>query len=413
MIYNDLILMADNARKAVPYLSNESLRRQILGEISNNLILHSNDILSANLIDVKNAKQSNLSSAMLDRLTLTLDRIKSISSSIIEVSKLPSPIKTEQTFTHQNGMLIQKMRVPMGVIAMIYEARPNVTVDASVLSIMSGNAVILRGGKEAINTNLVLTKIIRQSLKNLNADENAVNLITDTSHESAEILMTLKGYIDLLIPRGSKRLIDTVTQKSKVPVIETGAGNCHVYVEKSAKLDIATNVVVNGKTSRPSVCNATEKLLVDEEIAPIFLPMIANALSKYNVEIRGCEKTKAILNDIVLATDEDWFTEYNDYVIAIKVVKNHVEAVERINRFGTKHSEAIITEDEKIGEYFTQHVDASSVYINASTRFTDGGEFGLGAEIGISTQKLHVRGPFALDALTTTKYVIRGNGQTR
>ncbi len=413
MIYNDLILMAENARKAVPYLSNESLRRQILGEISNNLILHSNDILSANLIDVENAKQSNLSSAMLDRLTLTLDTIKSISNSIIEVSKLPSPIKTEQTFVHQNGMLIQKMRVPMGVIAMIYEARPNVTVDASVLSIMSGNAVILRGGKEAINTNLVLTKIIRQSLKNLNVDENAVNLITDTSHESAEILMTLKGYIDLLIPRGSKRLIDTVTQKSKVPVIETGAGNCHVYVEKSANLLIATNVVVNGKTSRPSVCNATEKLLVDEEIAPSFLPMIANALSKYNVEIRGCEKTKAILNDIVLATDEDWFTEYNDYVIAIKVVKNHVEAVERINRFGTKHSEAIITEDEKIGEYFTQHVDASSVYINASTRFTDGGEFGLGAEIGISTQKLHVRGPFALDALTTTKYVIRGNGQTR
>ena len=413
MIYNELILMAENAKKAIVSIASESLRREILNEISSNLILCANDVLSANLIDVENAKNSNISNAMLDRLTLNLDRIKNIANSIIDVAKLPSPIKLEQTFTHQNGMVIQKMRVPMGVIAMIFEARPNVTVDASVLSIMSGNAVILRGGKEAINTNLALTKIIRQSLKNLNADENAVNLITDTSHESAEVLMTLKGYIDLLIPRGSKRLIDTVTQKSKVPVIETGAGNCHVYVEKSAKLDIATNVVVNGKTSRPSVCNATEKLLIDEEIAPSFLPTIANALKKFNVEIRGCEKTKAILGDALLATDEDWAVEYNDYVISIKVVKNYVEAIEHINRYGTKHSEAIITENEEIGGYFTQNIDASSVYINASTRFTDGGEFGLGAEIGISTQKLHVRGPFALDALTTTKYVIRGNGQTR
>lgn len=413
MIYNELISIAENARKAVPSIADEDKRRRVLNAIANNLITYKNDVISANDEDVSQARQSNLSTAMIDRLVLNESRINDIAKSVKEVATLPSPLKTEDSFVHKNGMLIEKVRVPMGVIAMIYEARPNVTVDAAALCVMSGNAVILRGGKEAINTNIVLTDIIRRSLKECDADENAVNVVKDVSHQSAEILMTLKGYIDLLIPRGSKRLIDTVTANSKVPVIETGAGNCHVYVEQSANLNVATKVTVNGKTSRPSVCNATEKLLVDKKIANSFLPMIKTALDEFNVEIRGCERTCKILKNIKPATEDDWQTEYNDYVIAVKVVDDYRQAVNHINKYGTKHSEAIITENEAIGRYFTENVDAAAVYINASTRFTDGGEFGLGAEIGISTQKLHVRGPFALDALTTTKYVIHGNGQTR
>lgn len=413
MTREELILIADNARKATASLENESVRRSLLIKIADNLKNHSSEIIQANAVDVEKAVNNGISSAMLDRLTLNENRIYDIAESIKKVSELPSPLKTEQTFIHKNGMLIEKVRVPMGVIAMIYEARPNVTVDASALSIMSGNSVILRGGKEALNTNKALVKVIKQTLSECNVDENAVSLIEDISHQTAEILMSLKGYIDLLIPRGSKRLIDKVTETSKIPVIETGAGNCHVYVEESADLNVAVKVVVNAKTSRPSVCNAMEKLLVDEKIASSFLPMLKTALAPYNVEIRGCEKTLKILKDVIPATSEDWKTEYNDYVMAVKVVDNFVEAVNHINKFSTKHSEAIITENEEVADFFIKNVDAAAVYINASTRFTDGGEFSLGAEIGISTQKLHVRGPFALDALTTTKYVIHGNGQIR
>ena len=409
----DLISMAEKAKNAINNLLNEQTRRLTLNAIAKNLIKYSNEILLANAIDIENAKQNGLSASLIDRLTLNKDRIEGIKNSVLEVANLPSPLKTEDKFVHKNGMIIKKTRVPMGVIAMIYEARPNVTVDASCLCLMSGNAVILRGGKEAINTNISLVKYIKLALSSVGVNENAVNLVSDTSYETAETLMSLKGYIDLLIPRGSKRLIDKVTSTSKIPVIETGAGNCHTYVEKTADLSIATKVIINAKTSRPSVCNAMEKLLVDSEIANTFLPMIKTALNAYNVEIRGCEKVAKILKDVTLATDDDWVTEYNDFILSIKIVDNYVEAVNHINKYGTKHSECIITENEDIGRFFTENVDASAVYINASTRFTDGGEFGLGAEIGISTQKLHARGPFALDALTTTKYVIYGNGQTR
>ena len=409
----DLISMAEKAKNAINNLLNEQTRRLTLNAIAENLIKYSNEILLANAIDIENAKQNGLSASLIDRLTLNKDRIEGIKNSVLEVANLPSPLKTEDKFVHKNGMIIKKTRVPMGVIAMIYEARPNVTVDASCLCLMSGNAVILRGGKEAINTNITLVKYIKLALSSVGVNENAVNLISDTSYETAETLMSLKGYIDLLIPRGSKRLIDKVTSTSKIPVIETGAGNCHTYVEKTADLSVATKVIINAKTSRPSVCNAMEKLLVDSEIAGTFLPMIKTALDAYNVEIRGCEKSTKILKGISLATEDDWFTEYNDFILSIKIVDNYVEAVNHINKYGTKHSECIITENEDIGRFFTENVDASAVYINASTRFTDGGEFGLGAEIGISTQKLHARGPFALDALTTTKYVIYGNGQTR
>ena len=409
----DLISMAEKAKNAINNLLNEQTRRLTLNAIAENLIKYSNEILLANAIDIENAKQNCLSASLIDRLTLNKDRIEGIKNSVLEVANLPSPLKTEDKFVHKNGMIIKKTRVPMGVIAMIYEARPNVTVDASCLCLMSGNAVILRGGKEAINTNITLVKYIKLALSSVGVNENAVNLISDTSYETAETLMSLKGYIDLLIPRGSKRLIDKVTSTPKIPVIETGAGNCHTYVEKTADLSVATKVIINAKTSRPSVCNAMEKLLVDSEIAGTFLPMIKTALDAYNVEIRGCEKSTKILKGISLATEDDWFTEYNDFILSVKIVDNYVEAVNHINKYGTKHSECIITENEDIGRFFTENVDASAVYINASTRFTDGGEFGLGAEIGISTQKLHARGPFALDALTTTKYVIYGNGQTR
>ena len=410
---NQLISMSNDARKAISTLNDDNIKRNALKIIAENLVSKADEILLANALDISNAEINGVSKTMIDRLLLTKERIENISKSVIDVSKLDSPIKIEEKFVHQNGMIIEKHRVPMGVIAMIYEARPNVTVDATCLCLMSGNAVILRGGKEAINTNLSIVSIIKKAILSVGIDENVVNIISDTSHETAEILMSLKGYIDLLIPRGSKRLIDKVTSTSKIPVIETGAGNCHTYVEKSADLNKAVKVIVNAKTSRPSVCNAMEKLLVDEEIAYKFLPMIKTALDVYNVEIRGCEKTVDILKSATLATEEDWATEYNDYILAIKVVKNYQEAIERINLYGTKHSECIITENEEIAKEFTLNVDASAVYVNASTRFTDGGEFGLGAEIGISTQKLHARGPFALDALTTTKYLIYGNGQTR
>lgn len=409
----ELIEISNKARNSTLSLLNYNTRVSICLAISSGLIINANDILRANALDVENAKRSGISSALIDRLTLNDERINAISLAVKNVCSLQDPLISENKFVHPSGMIIEKTRVPMGVIGMIYEARPNVTVDAATLCIMSGNAVILKGGKEAINTNLALEKIIRNAISSCGANADAVTVIKDTSRQTTEVLMGLKGYIDLLIPRGSKSLIDKVTSTSKIPVIETGAGNCHTYVEKTADLNLAVKVIVNAKTSRPSVCNAMEKLLVDGEIASKFLPMIKTELDRYGVEMRGCEKTVEILKGIKTATSEDWFTEYNDYILAVKVVDGVNEAINHINAYGTKHSECIITENEDIGRLFMQKIDASAVYVNASTRFTDGGEFGLGAEIGISTQKLHARGPFALEALTTTKYLIFGNGQTR
>ena len=409
----ELIEISNKARNSTLSLLNYNTRVSICLAISSGLIINANDILRANALDVENAKQSGISSALIDRLTLNDERINAISLAVKNVCSLQDPLISENKFVHPSGMIIEKTRVPMGVIGMIYEARPNVTVDAATLCIMSGNAVILKGGKEAINTNLALEKIIRNAISSCGANADAVTVIKDTSRQTTEVLMGLKGYIDLLIPRGSKSLIDKVTSTSKIPVIETGAGNCHTYVEKTADLNLAVKVIVNAKTSRPSVCNAMEKLLVDGEIASKFLPMIKTELDRYGVEMRGCGKTVEILKGIKNATSEDWFTEYNDYILAVKVVDGVNEAINHINAYGTKHSECIITENEDIGRLFMQKIDASAVYVNASTRFTDGGEFGLGAEIGISTQKLHARGPFALEALTTTKYLIFGNGQTR
>ena len=312
-----------------------------------------------------------------------------------------------------NGLMIGKKRVPLGVIGIIYEARPNVTVDAAALCLKTSNACILRGGSEAINSNKILVKIMNDALNSAGFPEGAVSLVEDTSRETAKELMRLNDYVDVLIPRGGAGLIKTVVSTATVPVIETGTGNCHIYVEKSADTQMAVDITVNAKTSRPSVCNAAESLLIDREIAKDVLPKIYEGLKEHNVEIRGCEETLKILPSAKPATEEDFYTEYNDYIMSVKVVDGIDEAIAHINEHGTRHSEAIITENYNMSQKFLDEIDAAAVYVNASTRFTDGFEFGFGAEIGISTQKLHARGPLGLTELTTSKYIIYGNGQTR
>ena len=332
-----------------------------------------------------------------------------------QVAQLADPIgKIDAGWVNYAGLQIEKKRVPLGVVGMIFEARPNVTVDASALCFKSGNAVILRGGKEALQTNIKITKVIRQALEQEGINPDAVQVITETSHELANEFMQLTDYLDVLIPRGSARLIQTVLNTAKVPVIETGAGICHVYVDKFTDKKMAVEITTNAKVQRPSVCNAIENLVIHQDVAQEYLPAIADELQKYNVELRGDEKVCEILGDkATLATAEDWDTEYNDYIIAIKIVSSIDEAIDFINEHNTKHSEAIITENYTRSQKFLDEIDAACVYVNASTRFTDGFEFGFGAEIGISTQKLHARGPMGLEALTSTKYVIRGNGQIR
>lgn len=413
MTKEELTIICENARAAAFGLTDADLRYKILDTLANMLQSSCQEITDANALDIQNARENGVSESMIDRLMLNFDRINAIANAVREVNSLPDPLKCDEVIERPNGLVIKKQRVPMGVIGMIYEARPNVTVDAAALAIKSGNAIILRGGKEALLTNLAIVKVIQEALLACGVSKDAVYLFTDTSHKSAEILMKLRGHLDLLIPRGGKRLINTVVENSTVPVIETGAGNCHVYIEKSADFDMAIKILYNAKTSRVSVCNAAESLLIDEEIAKDLLPKIKNALDEKSVELRGCPKTCQILGDIKPATDEDFYTEYNDYILSIKVVSNYKEAIEHINTHNTKHSEAIISTDERAISYFMEHTDAAALYVNASTRFTDGGEFGLGAEIGISTQKLHARGPFALDALTTTQYRVFGCGQVR
>ena len=349
---------------------------------------------------------------MLDRLKLDEVRIAGICDDIRALIALPDPIGTGSVITRPNGLTIKCTKVPLGVVAMIYEARPNVTVDAAAMCVKTGNSVILRGGKEAINTNKTLVKIMKKALESVGISPDVIGLVENTERESANILMTLREYVDVLIPRGGKGLIKNVCENAKIPVIETGAGNCHLYVDESADLQMALEVAMNAKTQRPSVCNAIETLLVHEKVAAKFLPMFKEAGAAFSLDIRGCERTREIIS-CREATDEDFATEYDDYIISVKVVPSLDGAIEHINRYSTHHSEAIITRSLEAAERFQAEIDSAAVYVNASTRFTDGGEFGFGAEIGISTQKLHARGPMGLDVLSCDKYLINGNGQTR
>ena len=389
-------------------------RNNALRSVGDALIKHSDEIIEANKIDIENARANGMKPALLDRLSLNGERIKSMVEGLLQVADLEDPIGE---ITHMkkrpNGLMIGYQKVPLGVVAIIYESRPNVTVDAFSLTFKSGNAVILRGGSDCINSNIILVDIIRDSLKSMGLDEDSIILITDTDRKYVNELMKLNEYVDVIIPRGGAGLIKNVVNNSTVPVIETGTGNCHVYVDESADLDMAVNIVYNAKTQRIGVCNACESLVVHRAIADKFIPMVVDKLKEKNVEVRGDSFSMDIDRRIVPATEEDWGTEYLDYIISLKTVENIDEAIEHINRYNTGHSEAIATKDYDNSRKFTQQIDAAAVYVNASTRFTDGFEFGFGAEIGISTQKIHARGPMGLDALTTGKYVILGDGQVR
>lgn len=411
----DLNKMGQAAREASRQLAllGEQKKNQVLETVAQELLAKADEIIAANKVDLENA--TNMPEKFIDRLKIDNDRIAAMAEGVRQVAQLADPIgKIDAGWVNYAGLQIEKKRVPLGVVGMIFEARPNVTVDASALCFKSGNAVILRGGKEALQTNIKITKVIRQALEQEGINPDAVQVITETSHELANEFMQLTDYLDVLIPRGSVRLIQTVLNTAKVPVIETGAGICHVYVDKFADKKMAVEITTNAKVQRPSVCNAIENLVIHQDVAQEYLPAIADELQKYNVELRGDEKVCEILGDkATLATAEDWDTEYNDYIIAIKIVSSIDEAIDFINEHNTKHSEAIITENYTRSQKFLDEIDAACVYVNASTRFTDGFEFGFGAEIGISTQKLHARGPMGLEALTSTKYVIRGNGQIR
>ena len=389
-------------------------RNNALRSVGDALIKHTDEIIEANRIDIENARANGMKPALLDRLSLNGERIKGMVEGLLQVADLEDPIGE---ITHMkkrpNGLMIGYQKVPLGVVAIIYESRPNVTVDAFSLTFKSGNAVILRGGSDCINSNIKLVDIIRDSLKSVGLDEDSIILITDTDRKYVNELMKLNEYVDVIIPRGGAGLIKNVVNNSTVPVIETGTGNCHVYVDESADLDMAVNIVYNAKTQRIGVCNACESLVVHRAIAEKFIPMVVDKLKEKNVEVRGDSFSMDIDRRIVPATEEDWGTEYLDYIISLKTVENIDEAIEHINRYNTGHSEAIVTKDYDNSRKFTQQIDAAAVYVNASTRFTDGFEFGFGAEIGISTQKIHARGPMGLDALTTGKYVILGDGQVR
>lgn len=388
-------------------------KNSVLAEIAKRLRADVDSILEANAADIDNANKNGMSASLIDRLTLTKERIYGIADGVEKVISLPDPIgEVIGGGELPNGLRIVKRRVPIGVIGIIFESRPNVTVDAAALCFKAGNAVILRGGSDAINSNKALTELMRSALEAKGADKNCIQLVEDTSREVATAMMKLNRYIDLLIPRGGGGLIRAVINNATIPVIQTGEGNCHVYVDESADIDMAVNIVNNAKTQRPSVCNAIENILVHEKIAPQFFAKL-DALWNGRVAIVGDSETAKLIPVEKLADDNDYATEFLDYKLSSKVVKDVDEAIAHINRFGTKHSECIVTSSLKNAEHFQQMVDAAAVYVNASTRFTDGFEFGLGAEIGISTQKLHARGPMGLEALTTYKYLVNGDGQIR
>lgn len=412
----ELIIIGKKAKKASKTLgsASSSVKNSALEYAARNLIKRSAEILLANEHDIENANISGLKGAIIDRLQLSTSRIENIAEALRDLINLDDPVGEVISMKQRpNGLKIGQKRVPIGVIGMIYESRPNVTADVFGLCIKTGNVVILRGGKEAFHSNYAIVNILRESLKEAGLPEDSVQLIQDTSRESAVALMKMNEYLDLLIPRGGASLIQSVVMNSTVPVIETGVGNCHIYVDEFANPQQAIDIVFNAKTHRPGVCNAAESMLIHSNVANQLLPLIASKLQEKEVEIRGDKRVCEILDSAVQATEEDWETEYLDYIISAKVVDSLEEAMEHIEKYGTKHSEAIITENYSNAQKFLDEVDAAAVYVNASTRFTDGYEFGFGAEIGISTQKLHARGPMGLKELTTTKYIIYGSGQIR
>lgn len=389
-------------------------KNNALLKIADALIQNTDSILAENEKDLAAGRANGMADSLLDRLALSAERIAGMAQGVREVADLPDPIGTVQSeITRPNGLAIQRVSVPLGVIAVIFEARPNVTSDAAALCLKAGSACLLRGGKEAIHSNTAIAEVMRNALRETEFPADCIQLVEDTSRESATALMRLSGYVDVLIPRGSARLIRSVVENATVPVIETGAGNCHVYIDRDANTDMAAEIVFNAKTSRVSVCNSAESLVVHADIAAKALPKIAARLSEKDVTLYGDERAKAILPDILPAQESDWGTEYLDYKMSVRVVDSVEEAIDHITRYSTGHSECIVTDNRETAEKFLNEVDSAAVYHNASTRFTDGGEFGFGAEIGISTQKLHARGPLGLPQLTSVKYKILGNGQVR
>lgn len=394
----------------------------LLGQNQKNLILHAiadalienaDSIIQENSIDIINAEKDGMKRSFIDRLKLDEKRIKSIADGVRDIAKLDDPIGRAEMFKRPNGLMIAKTTVPLGVIGMIFESRPNVSIDVMALCIKSGNTCVLRGGSAAIKSVLALVNVAKKAAIAAGMPPEAVQVIEDTSRESSKEMMSLSGIIDVLIPRGGKGLIDTVVKESKVPVIETGIGNCHTYVDCDSNQQMAIDIIVNAKVTRPSVCNSLEKVLVHKDIAEEFVPKCVEALRDNAVEVRGCEKTVAIVADVIPATEEDWYEEYLNYIAAIKVVDDINHAIKHINKYGSAHSDAIVTENYEKAQKFLAEVDSATVYVNASTRFTDGFEFGFGGEIGISTQKLHARGPMGVKELTTVKYIVYGNGQIR
>ena len=411
-----LIELGEKAKKASRYLAQASSKEKnaALQLMSEALLENASTILAANQQDLAAANENNIAETLVDRLILNDERLQAMADGLMQIAELPDPIGlVSGMWKNEAGLTIGKQSVPLGVIGIIYESRPNVTTDAGALCFKSGNAVILRGGKEAIHSNKALITVLQQALAKTSFPETAIQLVEDTTRETSRDMMRLNRYLDVLIPRGGARLIQTVMETATVPVIETGTGNCHIYIDKEAQLKMATDIIVNAKCSRPSVCNSAETLLIHEDVADEFLPVIEAALAEYHVELRADEKALRIFKDAVPALEEDWETEFLDFILAVKVVSSLDEAVTHINQYSTGHSEAIVTDNYFAGQQFHREVDSSTVYINASTRFTDGFEFGFGAEIGISTQKLHARGPMGLAELTSSKYIVFGEGQIR
>ena len=411
-----LISVAQNVKTAAVSLRTAGInvRNAALRAIAAAILKNEKAILAANVVDIENAKKNGRKEYFIERLTLNPKRIADIASALDEVIALPDPIgEVLSMWTRPNGLKIGQKRVPLGVIGIIYESRPNVTVDAAALCIKSGNACLLRGGSDTIKTNIALTDTIQDALESVGLNRYCVELVRDTSREVATQMMTLRGYIDVLIPRGGADLINSVVENAKIPVIETGTGNCHIYVDGKCDIDMALDIAVSAKISRPSVCNSAETLLVDREIAEAFMPKCAALLREKGVEIRGCAETLKFAPWGIPATEDDYFAEFLDLTYSVKIVGGIDEAIAHIDKYSTNHSESIITTDYQRAQKFLDEVDSAAVYVNASTRFTDGGEFGLGAEIGISNQKLHARGPMGLKELTTIKYIVYGNGQTR
>jgi len=413
---DDIVIIAKKAKEASKILAtlDSKKRDKAILLMAEGLLKKCDSILKANNLDIENAKDKGLSQAMIERLTLNKKRINSMSEALKRVASLKDEVgRVTETLKRPNGLRISKVRVPIGVIAIIYESRPNVTSDCTGLTLKSGNSVILKGGSEAINSNISIYKVLNDAVKSAGLPDGTINLIKTTDRKAVGILLEQDRYIDLIMPRGGEGLIKEVASKSRIPVIKHYKGICHVYVDEYGDLNMAHKIAINAKVQRPSVCNAMETLLVHEDIAVRFLPVLINELRDYGVEIRGCKKTKAIVKDVKLAKEADWSTEYLDLILSVKVVSSIAKAIDHIDRYGSHHSDAIVTDNQKRAAEFLKKVDSACVYVNASTRFTDGGEFGMGAEIGISTDKLHARGPMGLYELTSYKYIIFGNGQIR